>query len=58
MKYQGFIYQVIRKKNIANEVKISVGTVNVLVNKIMKIDDTFDLQRQIAIVSKKNGIDI
>ncbi|MDW0209176.1 MAG: hypothetical protein QOC42_05185 [Nitrososphaeraceae archaeon] len=43
---------------IANQIKISVGTVNSLVNEIMKSDDTIDLQRQIAIVSKKNGIDI
>jgi hypothetical protein len=43
---------------IANQLKISVGTVNSLVNEIMKSDDTIDLQRQIAIVSKKNGVNI
>jgi len=43
---------------IANQLKISVGTVNSLVNEIMKSDDTIDLQRQIAIVVKKNGVNI
>lgn len=43
---------------IANQLKISVGTVNSLVNEIMKSDDTIDLQRQIAIVSKKDGVNI
>ena len=43
---------------IANQLKISVGTVNSLVNEIMKSDDTIELQRQIAIIAKKNAIDI
>jgi regulatory LuxR family protein len=43
---------------IANQLKISVGTVNSLVNEIMKSDDTIDLQRQIAIVVKKNEVKI
>lgn len=43
---------------IANQLKISVGTVNSLVNEIMKSDDDIDLQRQIAIVSKKDGVKI
>ena len=43
---------------IANQLNISVGTVNSLVDEIMKSDDTIDLQRQIAIVSKKNGLNI
>ena len=43
---------------IANQLKISVGTVNSLVNEIMKSDDTIDLQRQIAIISKKDGVNI
>ena len=43
---------------IANQLKISVGTVNSLVDEIMKSDDTIDLQRQIAIVAKKNGVNI
>ena len=34
---------------IANELKISVGTVNSLVNEIMKSDDTIDLQRQLLL---------
>jgi hypothetical protein len=42
----------------ANQLKISAGTVNSLVNEIMKSDDTIDLQRQIAIVAKKNGVNI
>ena len=43
---------------IASQLNISVGTVNSLVDEIMKSDDTIDLQRQIAIVSKKNGVNI
>ncbi len=43
---------------IANQLKISVGTVNSLVNESMKSDDDIDLQRQIAIVSKKGGVNI
>lgn len=43
---------------IANQLNTSVGTVNSLVNEIMKSDDTIDLQRQIAIVAKKNGVNI
>ena len=43
---------------IANQLNISVGTVNSLVDEIMKSDDTIDLQRQIAIVAKKNGVKI
>lgn len=43
---------------IANQLKISVGTVNSLVNEIMKSDDNIDLQRQIAIVAKKDGVNI
>ena len=43
---------------IASQLNISVSTVNSLVDEIMKSDDTIDLQRQIAIVSKKNGVNI
>ncbi len=43
---------------IANQLNISVGTVNSLVNEIIKSDDTIDFQRQIAIVAKKNGVKI
>jgi hypothetical protein len=46
------------QENIANKLNISVGTVNNLVSEIVKSDDTIDLQRQIAIVAKKNGVDI
>lgn len=46
------------QENIAKELNISVGTVNTFVSEIIQSDDTIDLQRQIAIVSKKNGIDI
>jgi len=35
-----------------------VGTVNNHVSEILKSDDTIDLQRQIAIVAKKNGVGI
>ncbi|HEX5672710.1 MAG TPA: hypothetical protein VFX75_00760 [Nitrososphaeraceae archaeon] len=44
--------------NIAIQLKISVGTVNSFVNEIMKSDDTIDLQRQIAIVLMKKGVNI
>ena len=43
---------------IANQLNISVGTVNSLVDEIMKSDDSIDLQRQIAIVAKKNEVNI
>jgi len=43
---------------IANQLNISVGTVNSFVDEIMKSDDTIDLQRQIAIIAKKNGVNI
>ncbi len=43
---------------IAKEVNISVGTTNSIVNEIISSDDTINLQRQIAIVSKANGISI
>jgi hypothetical protein len=46
------------QENIAIQLKISVGTVYSLVTEIMKSDDTVDLQRQIAIISKKKGVDI
>src|SRR6476660_9658029 len=46
------------QENIANTLKISVGTVNNFISEIIKSDDTVDLQRQIAIVAKKNGVDI
>ena len=46
------------QENIAKELNISVGTVNTFVSEIIQSDDTFDLQRQIAIVSKKNGVDL
>ena len=40
------------QESIANILKISVGTVNALLNEILKSDDTIDLQRQIAIIAK------
>ncbi|HVE36655.1 MAG TPA: hypothetical protein VNA18_00510 [Nitrososphaeraceae archaeon] len=46
------------QESIASQLSISVGTVNSLVNEIMKSDDTIELQRQIAIVSKKTGVSI
>jgi hypothetical protein len=46
------------QENIASKLKISVGTVNNHVSEILKSDDTIDLQRQIAIVAKKNGVGI
>jgi transposase-like protein len=46
------------QENIAKEVNISISMVNALVNETIESDDTADLQRQIAIVSKKTGVDI
>ncbi|HKQ21826.1 MAG TPA: hypothetical protein VJS91_07290 [Nitrososphaeraceae archaeon] len=46
------------QENIAVQLNISVGTVNNFVNEIMKSDDTIELQRQIAIISKKSGVSI
>jgi hypothetical protein len=43
---------------IANQLNISAGTVNSIVDEIMKSDDTIDLQRQIAIVVKKKEVNI
>ena len=43
---------------IASQLKVSVGTVNSLVKEILKSDDTADLQRQIAIVAKKQGVSL
>ena len=45
------------QENIAKNHKINVGTVNNFVSEFVKSDDTFELQRQIAIVAKKNGVD-
>jgi len=46
------------QEKIAIELNISVGTVNAFVNELMESDDTIELQRQIAIISKKKGISI
>ena len=44
--------------DIASQVNVGSGTVNSYVDEIRKSDDTIDLQRQIAIVAKKNGVKI
>lgn len=46
------------QESIASQLSISVGTVNTFVSEFMKSDDTIELQRQIAIISKKKGVDI
>lgn len=46
------------QEDIASRLNTSVGTVNSLVNESMNSDDTIDLQRQIAITSKKIGVNI
>ena len=46
------------QEGIANKLNISVGTVNNIASEFIKSDDTIDLQRQIAIVAKKNGVDV
>jgi predicted transcriptional regulator len=46
------------QQTIANELNISIGTVNNLVSEIINSDDTTELQRQIAIVAKKKKVDI
>jgi transposase len=43
---------------IASQLKVSVGTVNSLIKEILKSDDTADLQRQIAIEAKKQGVSL
>ena len=46
------------QETIANKLNISVGTVNTYVNNFLKSDDTLGLQREIAIVVKKNRVNI
>lgn len=46
------------QESIAIQLNISVGTVNNFVNEIMKSNDTIELQRQIAIISKKKSVNI
>lgn len=43
---------------IASQLKVSVGTVNNIIDEILKSDDTAALQRQIAIVAKKERVSI
>ncbi|MDP9211464.1 MAG: hypothetical protein M3N27_05675 [Thermoproteota archaeon] len=43
---------------IAPQLNIGVGTVNSFLSEMKKSDDTIELQHQIAIVSKKNGVSI
>lgn len=46
------------QENIATNQNISVGTINNILSEMVKSDDTVEWQRQIAIVAKKNGVDI
>lgn len=46
------------QKAIGNQLKVSDGTVNNLITEIIRSDDTVDLQRQIAIVAKKERVSI
>ena len=46
------------QENIGKQFNISVGTVNNLLSEMIKSDDTLELQRQIAIISKKNNVSI
>ena len=46
------------QESIGDNLKISVGTVSLLLNEILKSDDTIDLQRQIAIIARKKGVSI
>ena len=46
------------QEDIAREVNKSVGTVNALISEAIESDDTIELMRQIAIISKKNRVDI
>lgn len=46
------------QESIAIQLNISVGTVNNFVDEIVKSNDTIELQRQIAIISKKKGVNI
>ena len=46
------------QESIGDNLKISVGTVSLLLNEILKSDDTIDLQRQIVIIARKKGVSI
>ena len=46
------------QENISIELNISVGTVNNFIGEFMKSDNTIELQRRIAIISKKKGVSI
>lgn len=46
------------QEDISKQLKIAVGTVNSDISEILKSDDTMALQRQIAIISKKNNVSI
>ena len=46
------------QETIANKLEISVGTVKNFVSETKKSDDITELQRQIAIVAKKDGVKI
>jgi DNA-binding NarL/FixJ family response regulator len=46
------------QKTIVNQLKVSDGTVSNLITEIIRSDDTGALQRQIAIVAKKERVSI
>jgi len=46
------------QENIADRLGISAGTVSSFVNEIINSDDSIELQSQIAIVAKKNRVNI
>lgn len=46
------------QEQISRELRVSEGTVNAILQDLIKSDDTLVIQREIAIVSKKNGIQV
>lgn len=46
------------QEKISGELNVSEGTISSIVNEIVKSDDSIPLQRQIAVIINKNGIDL
>jgi DNA-binding XRE family transcriptional regulator/cell division protein FtsB len=46
------------QEKISGELNVSEGTISSIVNEIIKSDDSIPLQRQIAVIVNKNGIDL
>src|SRR5438093_7770840 len=46
------------QEKISGDLSVSEGTVSSIVNEIVNSDDSTPLQRQIAVIVNKNGIDL